>query len=202
MVTTTIGSRYFPNGAAPSARITVPAPAPRPTRTTTVSPGTTTPPAPSGVEATPSATSPPAYTLSQIAGHASSTNCWLIIDRKVFDVTSYLDKHPGRRPDNHALVRQGIHRRLRHRGRPRRTLTRGVHCPRRLLHRPRFAMKPRPGARRRRPSPTRRLDAAWRTVADVRPVLGFIEASQSRSPLLHAPGLDLRVQGKERRWVP
>ena len=95
MVTTTIGSKYFHNRAAPSARITVPAPGPPPTRTTTASPGTTTSPAPSGVDATPSATSSPAYTLSQIAGHASSTNCWLIIDRKVFDVTSYLDKHPG-----------------------------------------------------------------------------------------------------------
>lgn len=37
------------------------------------------------------------YTLAEIAEHASADDCWLLIEGKVYDVTSYIDggKHPG-----------------------------------------------------------------------------------------------------------
>ena len=100
MVTTTVGSRYFPERAAPSVRITIPALAP-PGAATSEAPSAS-PPAPATSTtvtapstAAPSPTSPAGYTLSQVAEHSSSASCWLIIDHKVFDVTSYLDTHPG-----------------------------------------------------------------------------------------------------------
>lgn len=35
------------------------------------------------------------YTLQQVAGHASEASCWLAIEGKVYDVTSYLPRHPA-----------------------------------------------------------------------------------------------------------
>lgn len=35
------------------------------------------------------------YTLSDLAAHSSASDCWLAIDGKVYDVTSYIGKHPG-----------------------------------------------------------------------------------------------------------
>lgn len=35
------------------------------------------------------------FTMSQLAQHASSTSCWLLIDGRVYDVTTYLRTHPG-----------------------------------------------------------------------------------------------------------
>eukprot|EP01089_Gocevia_fonbrunei_P013596 TRINITY_DN3515_c0_g1_i2.p1 TRINITY_DN3515_c0_g1~~TRINITY_DN3515_c0_g1_i2.p1 ORF type:complete len:157 (-),score=42.94 TRINITY_DN3515_c0_g1_i2:9-419(-) len=35
------------------------------------------------------------YTLAEINKHNTSTDCWLIVDNKVYDVTSYVDEHPG-----------------------------------------------------------------------------------------------------------
>lgn len=34
---------------------------------------------------------------SAIAKHKSADSCWLVIHGKVYDVTSFLDKHPGGR---------------------------------------------------------------------------------------------------------
>lgn len=31
----------------------------------------------------------------QVARHTSSTDCWMVIDGKVYDVTKFLDEHPG-----------------------------------------------------------------------------------------------------------
>jgi cytochrome b involved in lipid metabolism len=36
-----------------------------------------------------------AYTLDDVAKHASDTDCWLAVDGKVYDVTKTIDKHPG-----------------------------------------------------------------------------------------------------------
>lgn len=35
------------------------------------------------------------FTLNEVAVNNSRNSCWLIIDSKVYDVTSYLREHPG-----------------------------------------------------------------------------------------------------------
>lgn len=37
----------------------------------------------------------PVYTSSEVAKHASKKDCWLTIDNKVYDVTSYIPRHPA-----------------------------------------------------------------------------------------------------------
>ncbi|KAK1270433.1 hypothetical protein QJS04_geneDACA004448 [Acorus gramineus] len=35
------------------------------------------------------------YTLGDVSKHSTSEDCWLIINGKVYDVTKFLDDHPG-----------------------------------------------------------------------------------------------------------
>lgn len=35
------------------------------------------------------------YTAGEVAAHSSSSDCWLIINNTVYDVTSFLADHPG-----------------------------------------------------------------------------------------------------------
>ncbi|CAL9134595.1 unnamed protein product [Musa textilis] len=35
------------------------------------------------------------YTLAEVSAHNSANDCWLVIDGKVYDVTKFLDDHPG-----------------------------------------------------------------------------------------------------------
>jgi cytochrome b involved in lipid metabolism len=35
------------------------------------------------------------FSLSEVAKHDSQNDCWIIIDRKVYNATSYLGIHPG-----------------------------------------------------------------------------------------------------------
>ncbi|KAK4573957.1 hypothetical protein RGQ29_031765 [Quercus rubra] len=35
------------------------------------------------------------YTLAQISEHNSRKDCWLVIEGRVFDVTKFLEDHPG-----------------------------------------------------------------------------------------------------------
>ena len=35
------------------------------------------------------------FTAAEVADHNAAGDAWLIIDGKVFDVTQYVDKHPG-----------------------------------------------------------------------------------------------------------
>ncbi|GMY26829.1 cytochrome b5-like [Fagus crenata] len=35
------------------------------------------------------------FTLAQVSEHNTNKDCWLIINGKVFDVTKFLDDHPG-----------------------------------------------------------------------------------------------------------
>jgi cytochrome b involved in lipid metabolism len=36
-----------------------------------------------------------AYTMAEVATHSSAKDCWLIIEDVVYDVTNYLEHHPG-----------------------------------------------------------------------------------------------------------
>ncbi|KAJ7540867.1 hypothetical protein O6H91_10G034400 [Diphasiastrum complanatum] len=35
------------------------------------------------------------YTTSEVAKHNSMTDCWIIVKDKVYDVTPFVDEHPG-----------------------------------------------------------------------------------------------------------
>ncbi|KAF5745760.1 cytochrome b5 isoform A [Tripterygium wilfordii] len=35
------------------------------------------------------------HTMQEAAEHGSKDDCWVVIDGKVYDVSSYLDEHPG-----------------------------------------------------------------------------------------------------------
>jgi len=39
--------------------------------------------------------SPKVYTLEEIAEHNKKDSCWMVIHDKVYDVTKFLDEHPG-----------------------------------------------------------------------------------------------------------
>ncbi len=41
------------------------------------------------------APSTPGYTTSEVALHSSASSCWTIINNEVYDLTSYVSKHPG-----------------------------------------------------------------------------------------------------------
>jgi len=36
-----------------------------------------------------------AYTMEEVATHNSADSCWLVIEGKVYDVTSFVSNHPG-----------------------------------------------------------------------------------------------------------
>ena len=40
-------------------------------------------------------TSGKTYTLADLAKHAGASSCWTAINGKVYDVTSWIDQHPG-----------------------------------------------------------------------------------------------------------
>jgi cytochrome b involved in lipid metabolism len=62
-----------------STQTPTPAPAPVPTPTPIPTPA----PTPSG------------YTLAQVSVHGDASSCWTIIGDSVYDVTSFIGKHPG-----------------------------------------------------------------------------------------------------------
>ncbi|CAN7101797.1 hypothetical protein BRARA_F02980 [Brassica rapa] len=35
------------------------------------------------------------FTLAEVSQHTSNQDCWIVIDGKVYDVTKFLDDHPG-----------------------------------------------------------------------------------------------------------
>eukprot|EP00966_Prymnesium_polylepis_P061430 1425451-Prymnesium_polylepis.1 len=37
------------------------------------------------------------FTLEEVAAHKKKTDCWIVVDGKVFDMTSFLEEHPGGR---------------------------------------------------------------------------------------------------------
>jgi cytochrome b5 len=37
----------------------------------------------------------PVYNLAEVKKHAKEDDCWIIVHGKVYDVTKFLDEHPG-----------------------------------------------------------------------------------------------------------
>ncbi len=66
-----------------------------PSAITPIKTTTTTKPQPSVtpvVSPTPATTS---YTTAQVSAHATTQSCWSIIDGKVYDLTAWINQHPG-----------------------------------------------------------------------------------------------------------
>ena len=42
------------------------------------------------------ATTSTSYTLADVSQHSSSSDCWMVIEGNVYDVSSYISQHPGR----------------------------------------------------------------------------------------------------------
>lgn len=57
----------------------------------TTPPENTTPP----VESTPPANTPTTFTLTDISTHNQATDCWTTIRGKVYDITDFVNGHPG-----------------------------------------------------------------------------------------------------------
>lgn len=64
----------------------MPAPTPKPVPTPMPTPTPTPAPAP---------TSPKSYTMAEVAKHGSPSNCWSAINGGVYNLTSWIDQHPG-----------------------------------------------------------------------------------------------------------
>ncbi len=56
---------------------------------------TTTTPAAQEVPAAIPAVAPSGYTAAQVAAHASAQSCWTSINGNVYDLTSWINQHPG-----------------------------------------------------------------------------------------------------------
>jgi cytochrome b involved in lipid metabolism len=65
------------------------------TSSSTSTSGQTTPSAASGNPASAAASASASYTASDVSKHATPDDCWLIVDGGVYDVTSFVSKHPG-----------------------------------------------------------------------------------------------------------
>ncbi len=68
----------------------------KPTTTTTNNtpkpPVVETPVVDAPVDPTPTS---PSYTTADVASHSTSSSCWSIVNDKVYNITSYIEKHPG-----------------------------------------------------------------------------------------------------------
>ena len=42
-----------------------------------------------------STSAPSSYTLAQVAKHASATSCWSVVNGNVYDLTRWINRHPG-----------------------------------------------------------------------------------------------------------
>ena len=53
------------------------------------------PPEKTGETAAQPATETKSYTLADVASHAVKADCWMAVEGKVYDVTSFIPSHPG-----------------------------------------------------------------------------------------------------------
>ncbi len=49
--------------------------------------------------ASPSQNSQATYNLSQVSTHNTESDCWAIVNGKVYDITAYINQHPGGKPN-------------------------------------------------------------------------------------------------------
>jgi len=82
-----------PAAAKPSAPpVTTPA-QPKPPAVPPATPPVTPPAAPPA--APPASSQPSGITASQVSGHSTASDCWMIVNGQVYDVTTYIPYHPG-----------------------------------------------------------------------------------------------------------
>lgn len=66
------------------------------TTTTSPKPATSTPaPKPKPATSTPAPSTPGGYTAVQVGSHDSAASCWTVVNGNVYDLTSWIAKHPG-----------------------------------------------------------------------------------------------------------
>ncbi|WP_158600410.1 cytochrome b5-like heme/steroid binding domain-containing protein [Tessaracoccus antarcticus] len=89
-----------PVSAVPAPEAT-PTPEVSPTPGASASPSTApaspsaAPASPSPAAASPSAATLPAFTMADVASHAAVDSCWAVVDGSVYDLTTWIDRHPG-----------------------------------------------------------------------------------------------------------
>lgn len=65
------------------------------TNTSSVQSKTATPITTPKTSPTPTSSGPTAYTWAQVSTHNSSASCWTVVNGGVYDLTSWISKHPG-----------------------------------------------------------------------------------------------------------
>ncbi len=97
----TAGSRVTEGAFAPNFSAATKTTAQNEVEVTEVKKATETPkPTPTPVPTptptpTPTPVTPSGYTMAEVAVHNSETSCWSVISGSVYDLTSYVPKHPG-----------------------------------------------------------------------------------------------------------
>ncbi len=91
LVATTVVADATPAPATATASTTKPIsnPTTKPSPTPTPKPTPTPTPTPAPTPTT------QGYTLAQVSAHNNSSSCWSAINGKVYDLTSWISKHPG-----------------------------------------------------------------------------------------------------------